>query len=157
MEQHRVPILVIIPPPVQFALTFLAGLALNRFFPWRPGWAEIDGIRWVGWVVAAAGVVLACFAAGGFAIGRTTLNPGGRPARLVVGGAHAWSRNPMYLALTLIYAGVAIGLETIWPLILLILPFVSMNWIVIPFEETRLRQMFGREYANYCRGVRRWI
>jgi protein-S-isoprenylcysteine O-methyltransferase Ste14 len=157
MKPQRAPILVMVPPPVQFELTFLAGLAVNRLPPWRPGWTETEGVRWIGWVLAAAGVALSFFAAGRFVFRRTTLNPAGRPARLVVDGAHAWSRNPMYAALTAIYAGVALGLGEVWPLVLVILPFASMNWIVIPFEESRLRQIFGREYVDYCRRVRRWI
>jgi len=146
MEQHRAPLLAIVPPPVQFALTFLVGLAVNRLVPWQPGWTEMEGVRWIGRALAAA---LAFFAAGRFVFRRTTLNPAGRPAHLIVDGAHAWSRNPMYVALTAIYAGVALGLREVWPLVLVILPFASMNWIVIPFEEARLRQIFGEEYAEY--------
>jgi protein-S-isoprenylcysteine O-methyltransferase Ste14 len=157
MEQQRTPILAIVPPPVQFALTFLAGLALNRFFPWQPSWTAMASVRCVGLAVAAAGVAVASAAAGGFVIRRTTLNPIGTPRRLVVVGAHAWSRNPMYLALTVVYAGVALGLGRIWPLILLIVPFASMNSGVIPFEERSLRQIFGQEYSEYCRRVRRWV
>ena len=70
---------------------------------------------------------------------------------------HGWSRNPISLPLTLVYAGVALGLDRILALVLLILPFASMNWIVIHFEESRLRQIFGQEYADYCRRVRHWI
>jgi protein-S-isoprenylcysteine O-methyltransferase Ste14 len=32
-----------------------------------------------------------------------------------------------------------------------------MNWIRIPYEEARLRETFGEDYADYCRRVRRWI
>ena len=88
---------------------------------------------------------------------RTTLNPAGQPAHLVVTGAHAWSRNPMYLALTLIYVGLAPALGEAWPLILVVLPWAAMNWVVIPFEEARLRETFAQTYVDYCRRVRRWI
>ena len=157
MEQHRAPLLAIVPPPVQFALTFLVGLAVNRLLPWQPGWTEMEGVRWIGRALATAGVALAFFAAGRFVFRRTTLNPAGRPAHLIVDGAHAWSRNPRYGALTAIYAGVALALGEVWPLVLVILPFASMNWIVISSEEARLRQIFGQKYADYCRRVRRWI
>jgi protein-S-isoprenylcysteine O-methyltransferase Ste14 len=157
MDESRAPILAIIPPPVQFALAFLVGLAADWFLPWRPDWTEMTGVRWTGWAVATAGLVVSLFAAGSFVVRRTTLNPAGSPERLVVGGAHAWSRNPMYLALAVVYAGVALGLGGLWPLLLLIAPLASINGIVIPFEEARLRQNFGEEYANYCRRVRRWI
>jgi protein-S-isoprenylcysteine O-methyltransferase Ste14 len=32
-----------------------------------------------------------------------------------------------------------------------------MNWVVIPFEEARLRETFGQDYVDYCRRVRRWV
>jgi protein-S-isoprenylcysteine O-methyltransferase Ste14 len=157
MEQHQAPILAIIPPPVQFVLTFLIGLAVNRLLAWQPGWTEMEGVRWIGWALAAGGVALSFFAAGRFVFRHTTLNPAGSPAHLVVDGAHGWSRNPMYAALTAIYAGIALGLGEVWPLVLVILPFASMNWVVIPFEEARLREAFGQAYVDYCSLVRRWL
>ena len=60
------------------------------------------GVHWAGWALAVAGFLLAFAAAGRFVFRRTTLNPARQPAHLVVSGAHAWSRNPMYLALTII-------------------------------------------------------
>ena len=88
---------------------------------------------------------------------RKTHDPAGQPAHLIVTGAHAWSRNPMYLSLTIICAGIALALGKAWPLVLVVLPWAAMNWIVIPFEESRLRKAFGQDYANYCKTVRRWM
>jgi protein-S-isoprenylcysteine O-methyltransferase Ste14 len=48
-------------------------------------------------------------------------------------------------------------LVQVWPLVLLPLPIVTLNLWIIPFEETRLRKLFGDEYAAYCARVRRWI
>ena len=70
-----------------------------------------------------AGICLSIAAAGRFVVRRTTLNPAGQPAHLVVIGAHAWSRNPMYLALTIIYVGLALALGEAWPLILVVVPW----------------------------------
>ena len=157
MTLRRAPILAMIPPPAQYALTFLAGLGLDWLMPWRPAWMTIGGVRWAGLALAGAGIVLALAAAGRFVVRRTTLNPAGQPAHLVVTGAHAWSRNPMYLALTTISVGLALALGEGWPLILVVLPWTAMNWVVIPFEEARLRETFAQDYVDYCRKVRRWI
>jgi protein-S-isoprenylcysteine O-methyltransferase Ste14 len=157
MAARGAPILAIVPPPAQYALAFLVGVGLDRLAPWRPAWLATEAARSAGLAIAVAGLALAIFAAGRFASRRTTLNPAGRPARLVVDGAHAWSRNPMYLALTIIYAGVAFALGEAWSLVLIVLPWASMNWAVIPFEEERLREAFASDYAEYCRTVRRWI
>ena len=154
---RRAPILVVIPPPAQFALTFLVGIGLDRLTPWRPAWMATGGMHWLGLALAVAGFALSAAAAGRFLLRRTTLHPTRQPARLVIRGAHAWSRNPMYLALTIVHVGLALALGRAWPLILVVLPWASMNWVTIPFEEARLRQTFGSDYADYCRRVRRWI
>jgi protein-S-isoprenylcysteine O-methyltransferase Ste14 len=72
-------------------------------------------------------------------------------------GRAAWSRNPMYLSLTIIYADIALALGKSCPSVFVVLPWAAMNWIVIPFEESRLRKAFGQDYADYCQGVRRWL
>jgi protein-S-isoprenylcysteine O-methyltransferase Ste14 len=157
MASRKAPVLAIIPPPVQFAVVFLVGVGLDWLMPWRPVWMAIGVMRWVGLALTVAGCALAVAAAGRFVLRRTTLHPTGQPSRLVASGAHAWSRNPMYLSLTAVYVGLALALGRAWPLILVVLPWASMNWAVIPFEEARLRATFGQDYADYCRRVRRWI
>ena len=157
MAPPRAPILARIPPPAQFALTLLVGVGLDRLMPWRPAWMAMASVHWAGFALVVAGCSIAAAAAGRFVLRGTTLNPAGQPARLVVNGAHGWSRNPMYLSLTVIYLGLALALGRAWPLVLVVLPWASMNWIVIPFEEARLSETFGRDYAEYCRRVRRWI
>jgi protein-S-isoprenylcysteine O-methyltransferase Ste14 len=151
------PFLAKFPPPVQFALAVLAGVGIDRLFPWRPAWMAMASVHWVGFALLIAGCALAAAAAGRFVLRRTTLDPTGEPSRLVVNGANAWSRNPMYLSLTTIAAGLALALGRAWPLVLLVLPWASMNLVTIPYEEARLRKTFGEDYADYCRRVRRWI
>ncbi len=151
------PILAKVPPPVQFALTFLIGVGLDRLMPWQPAPMELASVHWAGFALAVAGCSLAAAAVGRFVLRRTTLDPTGQPRRLVVNGAHAWSRNPMYLSLTVVYIGWAVALGRAWPLALVVVPWASMNFVTIPFEEARLREIFGEDYAEYCRTVRRWI
>jgi protein-S-isoprenylcysteine O-methyltransferase Ste14 len=157
MAPRGAPILAVIPPPAHYALTFLVGVGLDRLMPWQPAWMTMEVVHWAGWALALVGFVLASAAARLFVSRRTTLNPAGQPAHLVVVGAHARSRNPMYLALTIIYVGAALALGEAWPLALIVLPWAAMNWVVIPYEEARLREAFGLDYVDYCRRVRRWI
>ena len=65
--------------------------------------------------------------------------------------------NPMYVGLVLAYLGEAGMLKQVWPVVLLPLTVASVNWIVIPVEEARLRGAFGEEYKRYRASVRRWI
>jgi protein-S-isoprenylcysteine O-methyltransferase Ste14 len=157
MEPRHSLILTMIPPPAQYAVTFLAGVGLDQLMPWRPAWMTMEGVHWAGAALAIAGLIVAPASAACFVLRRTTLNPAGQPAHLIVKGAHAWSRNPMYLSLTIICAGIALALGKAWPFVLVVLPWAAMNWVVIPFEESRLRKAFGQDYTDYCQAVRRWF
>ena len=78
-------------------------------------------------------------------------------SNVVTAGPFKYSRNPMYLAFTVIYIGVTVAVNTWWPFIFL--PFVL--WImykgVISREEAYLEQKFGEDYLKYKKSVRRWL
>jgi protein-S-isoprenylcysteine O-methyltransferase Ste14 len=63
----------------------------------------------------------------------------------------------MSVSLVLTYVGVTGIVGMAWPLLLLPLPVVGIDTIVIPFEESRLRDVLGAEFQDYCTRVRRWI
>ena len=63
----------------------------------------------------------------------------------------------MYVSLMLMYVGEAMILLQVWPLLLLPLTVVYVERVVIPLEETRLKERFGEEYEQYRSIVRRWI
>ena len=61
------------------------------------------------------------------------------------------------MGLLLLYIGGA-GIEgEPWPLILLLPLVLYLDRVVIPVEETRLREAFGDAYQQYCAKVRRWL
>jgi hypothetical protein len=97
MQPRHAPIWAVIPPPLQYAVTFLAGVGVDRLVPYRPVWLTMGGVHLVGAALTFAGSLIAAVSSGWFPLRRTTLNPAGQPAHLIVRGAHAWSRNPMYL------------------------------------------------------------
>jgi protein-S-isoprenylcysteine O-methyltransferase Ste14 len=85
---------------------------------------------------------------------RTTTVPGQKPSLMVTWGPYRFSRNPMYVGLTLAYLGEAGLLQQLWPVILLPL---TVAYVVIPVEEGKLREVFGEEYTGYQARVRRWL
>jgi protein-S-isoprenylcysteine O-methyltransferase Ste14 len=105
---------------------------------------------------AAITPTMACFQ---FWRAHTTINPL-RPENattLVTSGVYAWTRNPMYLGLSVLLLGWAIRLGTLIPLVLapLFIPLIQL--VQVRPEEDALRMRFGRAYAGYCRRVNRWL
>ena len=155
MADGRKSLLAVIPPPLLFLAVFLVGIGAERLFPWRPVW--MHSIGGLGWVLLVIGVLLGPANAILFLVERTTVIHTARPTRLITFGAYRLSRNPMYLGISLIYAGVAIILGSLWSLVLLPIPVLVMNAIVIPMEEANAREAFGEQYLAYCRRTRRWL
>jgi len=147
-----------IPPP----LLYIAALLLAHFLDGRwplvelpPTWHE--GARWLGLALIAAGFVHAASAIALFLTSRTTIIPHHRSSTLVTRGAYRWTRNPMYVGLTLAYLGVAAVLGSAWALPLLAVPLYLIHNYVIPMEERLLEDAFGEAYARYKTRVRRWV
>ena len=79
-----------------------------------------------------------------------------RPDKLVLGGPYALSRNPMYLAATLVYVGIALVLNAAWPLLLLPVVLLATHVVVVR-EERSLERRFGNAYRTYKTAVRRYL
>jgi len=135
----------------------IAMWALNRWHPLltvipRP-WNLLGS--YVMWSAAIA-PVMAFFQ---FWRAHTTINPH-RPesaTKLVTSGVYAWTRNPMYLGLSVLLLGWAINLGTLTPLVLAPLFIPLIRHVQIGPEEHALRARFGEDYARYCQRVNRWL
>jgi protein-S-isoprenylcysteine O-methyltransferase Ste14 len=76
---------------------------------------------------------------------------------LVVDGIFNYSRNPMYLGMVSLLAGLSILFGNWIGLATPVLFFILIDRIFIPFEENKMRLKFGKAYEEYCRKVRRWL
>ena len=88
---------------------------------------------------------------------RTTGDPGG--TYLVVSGAFAHVRNPLYLGNILLYTGVGIMSMALFPY-LQIIAFVYFYFqyrVIIWGEEKYLRETFGKDFEDYVNNVPRFI
>lgn len=115
-------------------------------------WADFAGGLLVG-----GGVVLFVLALMEFRRARTTIVPGREADRLITSGIFKRSRNPVYLADTLILAGFVLRWDAVLSLVLLPV-FV---WVIekrfIEGEEDMLRRKFRADFARYCQKTRRWL
>ena len=84
--------------------------------------------------------------------------PGDRPTTAIVRtGPYRYSRNPIYLAFSLLQLGVAFWFDSLWLLVTLVPAMALMSFVVIPREERYLEARFPSEYLPYRAAVRRWL
>lgn len=146
-----------IPPVFVFLVHFLLIWLFSKYVPQT--YLEIPGKRAVVQVVGTAGVVLGLVAMGLFRRARTTVNPieVEKASNLVDQGIYRYTRNPMYLGLSLLLLAWVIW-KSNWLAALWVVSFV---WYITEFqikpEEEALSKKFGEEYEHYKRKVRRWI
>lgn len=84
--------------------------------------------------------------------------PGNKPTTVIVRrGPYRFSRNPIYLAFSLLHLGIAVWVNSLWLVATLIAALALMAYVVIPREEQYLERKFGAAYLDYKGSVRRWV
>ena len=143
------------PPP----LIYIAGLALGFLAelieptPQPATWLRIAaGAIGVAVLLALDSTAMARFGRAG-----TPVNPARAATALVTDGPYRLTRNPMYVAMAALYAGIAVAAGILWALALLPLVLLAVDRLVIPREERHLAARFGAEYERYRARVRRWL
>jgi protein-S-isoprenylcysteine O-methyltransferase Ste14 len=146
---------VIAPPPLIYAAGFGGGLLFHSAFPLHIPFGTLTTILGL-WLIGT-GVLLA--AAGFRAMIRvgTHIDPFKPTTALATDGPFRFTRNPLYLSLTLLYTGIALALKLLWPILLLPIALWIMRRGVIDREERYLEEKFGDAYFQYRQRVRRWM
>lgn len=112
-----------------------------------------------GAVVMSLGVALIGTSFAMFRRSDTTIDPV-RPndaTSLVVSGPFRYTRNPMYVGLTIVLVGWCVALASAWGLAgALVFALFITRFQILP-EEKVMRAKFGAEYDAYAQRVRRWF
>lgn len=146
------------PPPILFVGGFLFGWLLHRYLYALP--LSVFGgsaVTPIGLSIALPGVGLIGWGMLTFRRAHTAILPRYSASALVTEGPYRFTRNPMYTGLTLAYVGLAVMIDSAWPLIMLPAVLVALVRLVIWREEAYLRDAFGAEYGAYVARVRRWL
>jgi protein-S-isoprenylcysteine O-methyltransferase Ste14 len=144
-----------IPPPLIFMAVFAAGFVLQEWFP-------VDALpealsRTVAALCAGASAILAVSSFAVFGRHRTSALPTRQTAALAADGPYRFTRNPMYVSLTLLHAAFALWFGIFWALVLLPAAVAVVHFYVVAREERYLERRFGEEYLRYKARVRRWL
>ncbi len=145
-------------PPIVFLAALVVSALLNVFYP-LPWFAQpVSGILVVlGWVMIAAFVVLNILAIRAMRRAGTTVRPDRATDHLVTSGPFSFTRNPLYLAGTMLVLGIGLVSGIVWFLLLAIVAAVAVQKLAIEQEERHLQARFGQSYLDYAARVRRWI
>ena len=149
---------LIAPPPLIYAGALLTGLILNWVFPIRLLSKRTQGTRLtIGVICVGLAFTVVRGAFQQMRTAKTNVNPTLPTLAIVTGGPYQVTRNPIYLSLTLLYAGLSLLLNTFWTMLLLPFVLFVMNRGVIDREEQYLERKFGEQYLRYKRSVGRWF
>jgi protein-S-isoprenylcysteine O-methyltransferase Ste14 len=139
------------PVPPVHVITLFVGIAIQAWLPcaiWRDGWLR----QVLGWGLLLAGVLLALWATTAFEEMDSE-----KPGKVITSGPYAFSRNPMYVAWTLMYLAIAILVNTWWLIVLIPIPLLVTHFHDVRREERQLEGKFGETYRQYRSQVRRYL
>jgi protein-S-isoprenylcysteine O-methyltransferase Ste14 len=127
-------------------------------------WYFLPVVRWSslasligGGVVLALGLFLVLGSARLFGQAKTGLRPFSPSTALIVRGPYRFTRNPIYLGMTMILVGAALLFQAATPFVAPILFVIVINYRFIVYEERHMEQAFGADYLALKKRVRRWL
>ena len=146
---------VLVLPPILYFGALLLGTGLEFLRNWDL--PVPTAVRWIAGLVGVAAFALGLRARGAFERAGTNVNPTQPATVLVAGGPFRFSRNPMYVSMTICLVAIAIATRVAWFLVLLVPVLALMHWGVVLREERYLSGKFGAPYDEYRRRVRRYV
>lgn len=144
-----------LPPPLFFLAALFFGYSVDRVIRWQlPAWALNN---YLAIFFATTAVLVIASALWAFRRHNTTVIPYRKARALLTSGPFRYSRNPLYLSFALLHLACALAQRS--PGMLLTLPFAvwAIQQYVITQEEQILATLFGEQWQQYRRRVRRWL
>ena len=148
---------IFLPPPLIFFVFLGIGFLLDYLFPFTlfrlPSSPRIicSGILLVTSGYLALGSIIVLLR------NQTPFDPSKPTLKIVRQGPFRFSRNPMYLALLVLLAGVAVFTGSIWMCLAVPALVLVLDVGAVRPEEEYLERNFGGRYLEYKAKVRRWL
>jgi protein-S-isoprenylcysteine O-methyltransferase Ste14 len=144
-------------PPFVYGLAILSALIADRVASLPLPRLESSYLWWLGMALAAVAVWLDIWATKTLVEGKTTVMPYRCTLHLITRGPFRLTRNPSYLAYTMITVSFALLTGNPWFLVAAVAAAIATDFVAIRHEELHLLSRFGCEYEFYCRHTRRWL
>ena len=148
---------VAVLPPVPFGIGLGIGALIHFLLEPLPFFPDTWVGHVAGWPLVMTSVVLVIWARQTMTHSGVSVNVYKPTNSIVVSGPFGFTRNPMYLSMTLLYGGVSLIINAVWPILFLPAVLTVVHYGVIAREERYLERKFGQEYQRYRSGVRRWL
>ena len=145
------------PPPLVYVIWTLVGVGMQYgVVPLRvPTGRTISAIA--GLLMVAAGFAVAVSARRHFTRTGQSPAPWTPSPELILQGPYTFTRNPMYLGLTIVQIGVGVGFNNLWISLLALLSLATTHVVAVLPEERYLSEKFGDSYRTYLTRVRRYL
>jgi protein-S-isoprenylcysteine O-methyltransferase Ste14 len=142
-------------PPLMVLTGIIAQIVLGQF-------SHVAANIASSWQLVGAALVilsLACIVliSRSFNKEETTILPDGTPSALMQSGFFAYSRNPIYVCMTLLLIGAGLLSGTYWSLVVPVVFVLAVQQVWIIKEEENMEASFGQHYRDYKQRVRRWL
>ncbi len=144
-----------IRPPIFMVLWAISSFALQRLWPIEL--PDPAPVVWSGAVLIVAGALLMGWTQIVFSKHGTAVAHSRPTTALVTDGPFRFTRNPIYLAMLMIFAGLAAAYGNGWALVMTVLFMLALIRYTIRREEDYLAEKFGTDYTRYRESVRRWL
>src|SRR6516165_11152901 len=130
-------------PPIIYLATIAVSVLLNVFYPLPWFRQPLSGILFVlGWLMIVTFVALNISAIRAMRRAGTTVRPDRGTDHLVTDGPFSFTRNPLYLAGTLLVLGTGLVSGIVWFLLLALLAAFAVQKLTIEREERHLQARF---------------
>jgi protein-S-isoprenylcysteine O-methyltransferase Ste14 len=145
-----------IPPGAYYLVCLGAGYFIDIMYirsPRFPSWLSLE----VGGLLIFAGAAIFLASRITLRLAGTDFDPQRPSSVLVTHGIYRYSRNPIYLGLSVLYTGLSLLGSCLWALALLpVLLLMIRRFLILP-EERYLLRRFGDAYSDYSSRVGRWL
>ena len=145
-----------VPPPLVFLAFIIIGVGLSYMRPLEshvPLWPRLTI------AIALAAASIALFLSSLSLFRRTGQDP--RPwapaPSLLIQGPYRFSRNPIYVAMTMLQVAIGVARDNMWIVLFAIPALAVVHFAAVLPEEQYLREKFGDSYHQYLRSVRRYL
>lgn len=145
------------PPPFVPVIALVVGAVVQHWL-WPLAIPLEGGLRYgIASLLIITGLALMLAAFGLFRATGQDPKPWASTPEIISTGIYGYTRNPMYVSMGLLLAGIGVALANGWMVLLVPVVWFVIYQIAIRHEEAYLEQKFGSVYTDYKASVRRWL